>query len=121
MRHALRLAVRDHASIKETLMKKMLTALILGVFVQASPARAQEDFKPEPGFTSLFNGKDLTGWYQKNKDKEDLTGKTVTPNKKFSVDNGIIVVASGGGGDLYTKQSFDRDFHLKLEFRAAPR
>src|SRR5260370_640342 len=102
-------------------MKKLLTALVLGLFVLASPGQAQDDFKLEPGFTSLFNGKDLTGWYQKNKDKEDLTDKTVTPNKKFTVDNGIILVAGGGGGDLYTKQSFDRDFHLKMEFRAAPR
>jgi uncharacterized protein len=102
-------------------MKKMLTALLLGLFVLASPGQAQDDFKPEKGFTSLFNGKDLTGWYQKGKDKEDLAGKTQTPNQKFKVEDGIIKVAGGGGGDLYTRQAFDQDFHLKLEFRAAPK
>jgi hypothetical protein len=25
-------------------------------------AAAADDFKPEEGFASLFNGKDLTGW-----------------------------------------------------------
>src|ERR1051325_8309988 len=103
-------------------MKRLFAALMLGAFLLVPAVRAQDDFKPEPGYTSLFNGKDFTGWYQKKgKDKEDLTGKTVTPNKKFSVDNGVIVVAGGGGGDLYTVKDFDGDFHLKLEFRAAPK
>jgi type 1 glutamine amidotransferase len=101
-------------------MKKLLTALLLGLFVLASPGRAQDDFKPERGFINLFNGKDLAGWYQKGKDKEDLAGKTQTPNQKFKVEDGIIKVA-GGGGDLYTMQTFDQEFHLKLEFRAAPK
>ena len=26
-----------------------------------------DDFQPEPGFTSLFNGKDLTGWRNSNR------------------------------------------------------
>ena len=36
-------------------MKKMLTALVLGLFVLASPGRSQDDFKPENGFA---NGED---------------------------------------------------------------
>jgi type 1 glutamine amidotransferase len=36
-------------------MKKMLTALVLGLFVLASPGRAQDGFKPENGFA---NGED---------------------------------------------------------------
>jgi len=102
-------------------MKKLLTALLMGLFVPASPGRAQDDFKPERGFINLFNGKDLAGWYQKGKDKEDLAGKTQTPNQKFKVEDGIIKVAGGGGGDLYTMQTFGQDFHLKLEFRASPK
>lgn len=101
-------------------MKTTLAALVLALFVIAAPARAQ-DFKPEKGYTSLFNGKDLTGWVQKNKDKEDLTGKTESPNKKFTVEDGAIKVAGGGGGDLYTTKSFEGNYHLKLEFRAAPK
>jgi type 1 glutamine amidotransferase len=99
----------------------MLAALMLGCFVLPAPALAQDDFKLEKGFTSLFNGKDLAGWQQKGKEKEDLTGKTETPNKKFSVEDGAIKVAGGGGGDLYTIKTFEGSYHLKLEFRAAPK
>lgn len=43
----------------------------------------------EPGFTRLFNGKDLTGWVYKGS-KEDLTGKTETADQRFTVENGAI-------------------------------
>jgi type 1 glutamine amidotransferase len=101
-------------------MQKLLTLLVLVIL--ASPGRAQIDFKLEPGFVSLFNGKDLTGWYYKGAGKDDLAGKTETFDRRFQVENGIIVVNVGKGvKDLYTTQSFERDFHLKLEFRAGPR
>lgn len=73
----------------------------------------------EPGFTSLFNGKDLTGWIYKGS-KEDLTGKTETADKRFTVEKGVIVAQEGKGiKDLYTARSFSKDFQLKLEFRAS--
>jgi hypothetical protein len=86
--------------------------------------RAADDFKVEEGFTSLFNGKDLTGW---RVGKEDLDGKTENANKRFQVVEGVIVAnakdANGKGGilDLYTTKDFNKDFTLRLEFRAAPR
>ena len=81
------------------------------------PPRSRTDWKPEPGYTSLFNGKDLTGWrYYKEK---DLTGKTETFDKRFTVKDGIIVANEGKGiKDLYTVKDFNKEFHLKLEFRA---
>jgi hypothetical protein len=85
-----------------------------------------EEFQPEEGYTSLFNGKDLTGWRIKGS-KEDLAGKTEAADGRFQVVDGVIVVnekdshGKGGIKDLYTLRDFDRDFDLKLEFRAAPR
>jgi hypothetical protein len=82
-------------------------------------ARAGDTFKVEAGYTSLFNGKDLTGWHYKQK-KQDLAGRTETSDRRFAVKDGIIIV-NPGSGDLYTNKEFNKDFHLKLEFRAAPR
>jgi hypothetical protein len=87
-------------------------------------AAAEDEFQVEPGYTSLFNGKDLTGWRYVGS-KESLEGKTETADQRFQVVNGIIVAnakdAKGKGGirDLYTVQEFNQPFHLKLQFRAS--
>lgn len=71
------------------------------------------------GFISLFNGKDLSGWMYKGS-QENLAGKTETADKRFAVENGAIVAREGKGiKDLYALKSFDKDFQLKLEFRAS--
>jgi hypothetical protein len=86
--------------------------------------RAADDFTVEEGFTSLFNGKDLSGW---RVGKEVLDAKTENANRRFQVVDGVIVAnakdADGKGGilDLYTTKEFNKDFTLRLEFRAAPR
>jgi hypothetical protein len=92
----------------------------------ATAADARDDFKLEEGYVSLFNGKDLTGWRYVGS-KADLADKTETPDRRFEVKDGIIVAnakdAKGKGGirDLYTVKDYNKDFHLILEFRAAPR
>src|SRR4051812_45652952 len=87
--------------------------LLLALLV-ATPLGAGD---AEPGFVSLFNGKDLTGWRYY---KENLKGKTETADKRFTVENGVIVAQEGKGiKDLYTEQDFTKDFVLKMEFRAA--
>jgi hypothetical protein len=97
-----------------------LTAAALAVLAAAAlTGRAADDFKPEEGYTSLFNGKDLTGWRY---GKKPLEGQTTTPDKRFEVKDGIIIANVGRGiKDLYTVENFPKDFHLKLQFRAAPR
>jgi hypothetical protein len=103
---------------------RISAGLVAAALIVAMPGRAEDEPKLEPGYVSLFNGKDLTGWRY---GKLNLEGKTQTPDKRFEVKDGIILVhakdAKGRGGvkDLYTVQNFPKDFHLKLEFRAAPR
>lgn len=76
----------------------------------------------EPGYTSLFDGRQLDGW---RSGKEDQTGKTISSDNRFQAKDGVIVVSprnkenKPGINDLVTIRSFDKDFVLKLEFRAA--
>lgn len=78
-----------------------------------------DDFKPEKGAISLFNGKDLTGWgYQTN----HFNGKFASDDGRYSATNGILVVHPREPRlmqILWTTHSFSNDFILKLEFRAA--
>ncbi len=82
------------------------------------------DDKGEAGYTSLFNGKDLTGWVYSGRKGASVDGKTQTPDGRVEVKDGAIVMnakdAKGKGGirDLYTAKSFGKDFVLKLQFRA---
>ncbi len=107
-----------------TAVMVLALAAVLG---RGPAAGAADDFKPEDGYTSLFNGKDLTGWKYPGARGQPLDGQTTTPDKRFEVKDGVILVhakdVNGQGGikDLYTVKSFDKDFHLKLEFRSAPR
>src|SRR3954451_2230298 len=89
---------------------------VVALLALAATGRAGDDFKPEPGYVSLFNGKDLTGWkYYK---ETDLTGKTETADKRFRVANSTIVAEEGKGiKDLYTTKAFNGEFNLKMEFR----
>jgi hypothetical protein len=62
----------------------------------------------EPGFVSLFNGKDLTGW------------TLVRPRGGgYIVENGAIVCPDNGGGNLLTEREF-ADFVLRLDFKLTP-
>ena len=87
--------------------------------------RAGENFKLEEGYISLFNGKDLTGWVYSGKKGKSMDGKTETPDGRIEVKNGAIVMkakdAKGKGGirDLYTAQSFEKDFVLKMQFKGS--
>ena len=57
-------------------------------------ARA-EDFTPEPGFVSLYNGKDLTGWGYRDKELkmlETFDGKAEASDGRYTAKPGILVV-----------------------------
>jgi len=63
----------------------------------------------EPGFVSLFNGKDLTGWTLVSKKGGGYIVR----------EGGIIQCADGGGGNLLTDKEYS-DFVLKVEFKLPP-
>ena len=99
------------------------TLVVLAFAFVASPIVRADDFTPEPGFISLFNGKDLTGWGYTAEDRFD--GKTEASDGRYSAQDGILTVhphdpAKGPRlRQMWTTQLFPRDFILKLEFRAA--
>jgi len=107
------------------------------------------EFTPEPGFVSLFNGKDLTGWRfapTSEQDKESarkwqasdphappwpilttpvsFDGQTTSSDGRFVAKNGRLIVTTPCEGrriqQLSTTRTFPKDFVLRLEFRATP-
>ena len=93
-------------------------------FVETKPA----PFEPAPGFESLFNGKDLTGWGFRQKKtlakRATFDGKTGSTRRRYIAKNGRLVVTTPAEGrrvqQLWTTREFAEDFVLKLQFRATP-
>lgn len=106
-------------------------------------------WSPEPGYMSLFNGRDLTGWGTRPTSAKDrasakrwqsknpnapkwpfvevaqnFDGLTASPDGRFAAINGRLVVTIPPEGrkiqQLWTQQEFGDDFELRLEFRATP-
>ena len=104
--------MNPYSSLRSLVAALLLPALLLPV------ARA-EDFKPEPGYVNLFNGKDLTGWGYKT---NNFDGQTASDDGRYSATNDILVVNSREPRlvqQLWTTRKFPMNFNLKLEFRAA--
>ena len=110
---------------------------------------ADDTFAAEPGFESLFNGRDLTGWSfrptppadRENARKwqasdpdaaawpfvdarETFDGLASTPDGRFVAKHGRLIVTTPTEGrriqQLWTTKEFGEDFVLRLEFRATP-
>ena len=113
------------------------------------PETVEDPFCPEPGFESLFDGRDLTGWgYRRTSaaDRESAArwqasdpaaaawpfvdeavafdGRTATPDGRFAAIGGRLVVKTPPEyrkiQALWTTREFPQDFVLRLEFRATP-
>ncbi|HXK11061.1 MAG TPA: GDSL-type esterase/lipase family protein [Vicinamibacteria bacterium] len=113
------------------------------------PETVEDPFCPEPGFESLFDGRDLTGWgYRRttDADRESATrwrasdpdaadwpfvdepvafdGRTATPDGRYAAIGGRLVVKTPPEfrkiQQLWTTREFPQDFVLRLEFRATP-
>lgn len=78
---------------------------------------AAEDFKPEAGYTLLFNGKDLTGWKQKT-GGDMLEGKMEAYKGRFKVKDGLLVIDPSVKGDvrIETVKPLSRDLTIKFEY-----
>ena len=93
-------------------------------FLETEP----DNFKPEAGFVSLFNGRDLTGWgfraKKTLKKQSTFDGKTQSNDGRYVAKNGRLIVTTPPEGrriqQLWTTKEFGKDFVLKLEFRATP-
>jgi hypothetical protein len=93
-------------------------------FVETEP----DNFKPESGFESLFNGRDLTGWGFRDPKtldkKESFDGKTASSDGRYVAKNGRLIVTTPSEGrkiaQIWTIREFPKNFTLKLEFRATP-
>jgi lysophospholipase L1-like esterase len=108
-----------------------------------------DNFTPEPGFESLFNGHDLTGWGVRPTSEADrkaradwhrsdpnaaawpivteakaFDGKAASDDGRYLAKNGRLVVTTPSEGrkieQLWTTREFPKDFTLKMEFRATP-
>ncbi|MDB6131214.1 MAG: multifunctional acyl-CoA thioesterase and protease and lysophospholipase [Verrucomicrobiales bacterium] len=80
-----------------------------------------DNFTPEPGFVSLFNGHDLTGWGYKT---NNFDGKKTSQEGRYLAKDGRLIVTTPPEyrkqTQLWTTQKFPKNFTLKLEFRATP-
>jgi lysophospholipase L1-like esterase len=114
-------------------------------FLEAEPYT----FTPEPGFVSLFNGVDLTGWGFRPTSEEDkaaakrwqssdpnaaawpfvtnavnFEGQTSSTDGRFLAKNGRLIVTTPAEGrriqQIWTTREFPSNFVLRLEFRATP-
>jgi hypothetical protein len=110
---------------------------------------APYEFTPEPGYTSLFNGKDLTGWCFPTTSEADqeaarkwqasdpnaaawpivtssvsFDGQARSSDGRYIARNGRLIVATPPEGRriqrLSTMRKFPGNFILRLEFRATP-
>ncbi|MBL9117068.1 MAG: DUF1080 domain-containing protein [Verrucomicrobiaceae bacterium] len=105
-------------------MKRSACSLIL--FLAASILPANE---PPPGFTAIFNGKDLTGWYGLNPhsvvklsgEKKEAALKAMREDfaKHWRVENGELV-NDGEGGYATTDKEFG-DIELHIEYKTVPK
>src|ERR1043166_1589593 len=105
------------------MFRTLFFGLLTLALVAASTGRAAVG--DEDGFTSLFNGKDLTGWRYSGPKGKELDGMTATPDGRVEVKDGAIVMnekdkdGKGGIKDLYTVREFSKSFTVRMQFRAA--
>ena len=99
----------------------MIAAVVFSLGAGAASLGAEE-FKPEPGFTLLFNGHDLAGW--QHKDGPALDGLTDAGDGRYTVVDGAISAngdkAAHGRVLLWTVQPHTGNFVLRFDFKAAP-
>jgi hypothetical protein len=116
-------------------MRAILGFLMVALLACTGECRADEkagpgDNTPPPGFTALFNGKDLTGWQglvelpqRKKLTPEQLAAKQQEANEKFlphwTVKDGVIHY-DGNGNSLQTARDYG-NFELWVDWKIGPK
>ena len=89
-------------------MKTTLVSGLLGLLVAVPPSHSLLAGDLEPGFVSLFNGRDLAGW------------RTIRQrNQGWLVRDGLLICPEGEGAKLLTEKEYS-DFILRFEFKLRP-
>lgn len=89
-------------------MKRVAARWMMAVMGLALVWMPGEGRAAEPGFTPLFNGRDLSGWMMVKKEAEG-----------YVVRDGLLVCPAGSSGNLYTEKMYS-DFILRAEFKLDP-
>jgi hypothetical protein len=87
-----------------------LSIAALALLPVAAAATAGQ--KPEAGFTSLFNGKDLSGWTYGRR----ANGAENKNGSGYRIENGVLFSTKEDGGNLYTEKEY-ADFVFRFEFK----
>lgn len=99
-------------------MRRIALTLLVFCVLLIVPAIGGE-FKLEPGFTLIFNGKNLEGWQPKGK-KDPLKDKTEIG--RFKVVDGMVHFNSALKGESYIETVKEyTDVHVKLDFKPGPK
>lgn len=99
------------------------------------PAVRADDWEPQKGFRSLFNGKDLSGWCFRVKTPrtdpnpgeiiEKHSGSSASEGAgTYTAKDGVLIIDFPNEkdkltGQIYTVEEFPKNFILKLQFRAS--
>jgi hypothetical protein len=89
-----------------------LLPIVLACAVLTPAGAADLAQRVERGFTSLFNGKDLTGWVYGRR----AEGQENKSGRGYQVENGVIFSTKEDGGNLYTEKEY-ADFVLRFDVR----
>lgn len=122
-------------------MNKLVNSLLVVVLIATSSLLLSSklkagDYLTEPGFVSLFNGNDLSGWCFRVKSERgkhqpgdiivSFNGKAESNDDgRYSAKDSILTVNFPKGKErlisqIWTEEEFSGNFVLKLEFRASP-
>ena len=87
--------------------------------VCAAVSVAADEFKPEPGFALLFNGKNFDGWQTQTGQKESLDGKAEAFGGRFVAKGDELVIDPAVKGDVLieTKRQFGGRVTIRFEFK----